>query len=1036
MISESASTPPGSPELRNPRSRPSTEATTPNQTNGPFVSIANGPLAKLAANHSQSSKPTSRPQSFLSNLFNRSPSLGTSSSGQFANPSPRSPALNTIQSSDARHNRTQSLPPSPVLPQTSRASTDSATRDSSATTTRTSPRLSRTFAGLGRSVSLRTSPDRPTPPSLPLPPQSSKPAKVDNAPNSLDEMGLSLVTNTPQLRHSQQPLCGCVLDDKYLLIGTSNGLDFLPLPLPGSLPIHQLGKKKRKEIRKPISLIKRTRFRELVVLSERSNVLLAIAGRTDQVRVYALDGVRALIEKKMTELDIQDGYPWIQDSAVLYHDSISSSQKQSDKGKGKAPSRSRTTSTATSFDPPPPDYVPAAESSSSSSNPRRRPPPLHLAPTSSTSFPHPPPSVSPSTLTFSRRGSLANGAIVREVPTPSTSRTIRPQASREFSAGRKGSKATVQRRKSSVALSPSTTVPGGGGPTVVRPVHRQQKLLPRPEGRVGTSDLADFLRESGPDEDRENTNNNVRPVASGSRYVTPGEVSPRTNGLASSVAGPSTPRNRKRWTIDGTNSSLPNPVHSAVPEPLQPSTNIDRPRRISATEAPRRVHERSGHAGGGIDSKHAFRRGSEFDNFLPSLPPSSFSQEPRDQFSDNNSPLEYVKLARSRGSRLFRAVETKRRTYLAVLCGDEGERIELFTGSRSVSLSLNRTFVLPETPRSIDFQLQGDDLVDIYLIYDQSIFALEPSTIRVREVGVGRRSRGGGGDRNRERRTPATPIEENSGLERALDPTESPRRETRPVNLEVDDSRAPSPTTALPTRASSPSPETRSIQDPPSPSPRRIIRPEPRSTAQSVGPRTASTRKQPPYTTFTQLESIPPLPSGILSSQWTIPPLYQDVVAGSSTAPSPLVSDEPPLLSPVSLLRGAAMRNNGRPGLFYVSRGNALTGIVTADGKSIIKKPICWSSDPTRSPTDDSLQHIETLVVGGKKTVVVKLSNSEVKAISLEEGTSIPTLVASSTSLQLGIQFLSTHSAGQQTFFAQSTGTSSWVVKCLAARNS
>lgn len=41
------------------------------------------------------------------------------------------------------------------------------------------------------------------------------------------------------------------------------------------------------------------------------------------------------------------------------------------------------------------------------------------------------------------------------------------------------------------------------------------------------------------------------------------------------------------------------------------------------------------------------------------------------------------------------------------------EALCFIKGSRSISLSLNRTFVLPETPRSIDLQLQGDDLVDI-----------------------------------------------------------------------------------------------------------------------------------------------------------------------------------------------------------------------------------------------------------------------------------------------------------------------------------
>lgn len=46
------------------------------------------------------------------------------------------------------------------------------------------------------------------------------------------------------------------------------------------------------------------------------------------------------------------------------------------------------------------------------------------------------------------------------------------------------------------------------------------------------------------------------------------------------------------------------------------------------------------------------------------------------------TPLDYVKLARTKGTRFIRASETSRRTYLAVLCGEAGERIELFTVSR------------------------------------------------------------------------------------------------------------------------------------------------------------------------------------------------------------------------------------------------------------------------------------------------------------------------------------------------------------------
>jgi hypothetical protein len=49
----------------------------------------------------------------------------------------------------------------------------------------------------------------------------------------------------------------------------------------------------------------------------------------------------------------------------------------------------------------------------------------------------------------------------------------------------------------------------------------------------------------------------------------------------------------------------------------------------------------------------------------------------------NNPMTNYVKLARTKGARLMRAAETKKRTYLAVLCGENGERVELFTVSWS-----------------------------------------------------------------------------------------------------------------------------------------------------------------------------------------------------------------------------------------------------------------------------------------------------------------------------------------------------------------
>lgn len=326
---------------------------------------------------------------------------------------------------------------------------------------------------------------------------------------------------------------------------------------------------------------------------------------------------------------------------------------------------------------------------------------------------------------------------------------------------------------------------------------------------------------------------------------------------------------------------------------------------------------------------------------------------------------------------MMRAVETKKRTYLAVLCGEEGERIELFTGSRSISLSLNRTFVLPDTPRTIEFQLQGDDLAEIFLLYNTSIFGLEPSTVRVREVGVGRGERRA--RRERERRmhevsttvvnqpvdTSPMPATGSSTLHLA-DPA---RQERSPSPVTPEDETVDLATESGVVRASSPA-------EVPTPAPSSIAVPPPVIQAGRDSDRSVDAPDSPPpvpprskhslpYTTFQQLPFVPPVPSSVLSSAWIIPPLYADVVGSASPpqAASPWLSSTeqpsirvthdggecsnapsapgafqdgmvPPLLSPISLLGGAAHRANGPPGLFFVSKGKNLSGIVTAEGKS------------------------------------------------------------------------------------------------------
>ena len=180
-------------------------------------------------------------------------------------------------------------------------------------------------------------------------------AEMPKAPPSLESIGLSLNPLSPTLPVSKhgQPLCGAVLDGKYLLIGTTVGLDFLPLHRAGNRPLRSglfskfssstsspvLGmstsgsnpflsssassadppsspKEYSRDVRtrKPIPLIKKTRFKQLAVLGERSNVLLAVAGRNDHVRVYALDSLRAIIEKKIREIDEKERAPALSSS--------------------------------------------------------------------------------------------------------------------------------------------------------------------------------------------------------------------------------------------------------------------------------------------------------------------------------------------------------------------------------------------------------------------------------------------------------------------------------------------------------------------------------------------------------------------------------------------------------------------------------------------------------------------------------------------------------------------------------------------------
>jgi hypothetical protein len=123
-------------------------------------------------------------------------------------------------------------------------------------------------------------------PNRPITPPPSLP------PPTLQELGLSLTVITSDLcpsHFSTPPSSGAFLAPHYLLLCHAQGLDVLPLVSP---PAPQ-----------PYALVRRVSFKSVVVMEQRG-VLVAIAGRRDGVRVYALEEVKKAVEWRM-EVEIR-----------------------------------------------------------------------------------------------------------------------------------------------------------------------------------------------------------------------------------------------------------------------------------------------------------------------------------------------------------------------------------------------------------------------------------------------------------------------------------------------------------------------------------------------------------------------------------------------------------------------------------------------------------------------------------------------------------------------------------------------------------
>ncbi|KAF7436969.1 hypothetical protein PC9H_003803 [Pleurotus ostreatus] len=230
--------------------------------------------------------------------------------------------------------------------------------------------------------------------------------------------------------------------------------------------------------------------------------------------------------------------------------------------------------------------------------------------------------------------------------------------------------------------------------------------------------------------------------------------------------------------------------------------------------------------------------------------------------------LEYVKLPGTKGALMIKAVETAKKSFLAILCGDNGEKVELFAGTYRTALGLSRTFILPDSPRSLELQLQGDDLVEVFLVFSQNVFGLEPATVRVREVRIGRAERRAARRRARELR---------NGDAGSNEP-DAPGDEDTNVNVNIGVSVSVPSNNADDSSLATPSRHPDDVPSTPNEASNEATSASATSSAQAHAEEVVAlaTAHMGPYTSFQQLSFTPKFPLASIADDYIIPPTYPD----------------------------------------------------------------------------------------------------------------------------------------------------------------
>ena len=190
----------------------------------------------------------------------------------------------------------------------------------------------------------------------------------------------------------------------------------------------------------------------------------------------------------------------------------------------------------------------------------------------------------------------------------------------------------------------------------------------------------------------------------------------------------------------------------------------------------------------------------------------------------------------------------------------------MFAGTYRTALGLSRTFILPDSPRSLELQLQGDDLVEVFLVFSQNVFGLEPATVRVREVRIGRAERRAARRRAREIRSGETPTNDSEVVLADEDLN---------VNVNIGVSVAVS-STAVGTGDGFERSQTPPLIPNEHPDAHPDLSLNDTTTTSSVAnsEELVVVARMGPYTTFQQLSFAPKFPLASIADEYVIPPTY------------------------------------------------------------------------------------------------------------------------------------------------------------------